>query len=534
MTVTIKKSLLSFLYITSLLLSMFSCKKELPNQENKNEEEKAEKEVIPKLQDVYLFGASNNVNDLESVSLLDFSLLAGLRAPHYTKEMRGDTLEIKLPGITQSQIIELMSFGESDFYNTRLLIHPEDSIYFHLENGKVTFSKTRSSENNFFENITTPETQWPNFNGDVSEYKKDIEAMRDTRKKIFDTYVKEHSEVSKTFIDMVHAEMKYEYLLQLANPRSITHSSTASISNFNNVDGLLSTLQSSQYDFEKGMLDLASYYDQVTIEDFQKPEYINNDYFKRSLTQLIRHYFAEYEYLNYSKETFLAEKEFITKNLDGELKTYALGRLIYDYNKKGFGRGAKDLEIMRTSISEFKSRTDKDLYLENIHTIETALEIMESGIPNHILTEKLLTTTLDTITVGELLQSTKGNIRTIDFWASWCAPCIKEMKTTKTFKDELATQYGADWIYISADEIQENWIKKTKKLQPYIPEDKHYRFVYPFKSKLLKILKARDKNKIYVPRYTILDSDNNVALAIAPFPSDSITFKKNIQEIVGE
>jgi thiol-disulfide isomerase/thioredoxin len=515
---------------------MFSCKEELPVQESQGKQKEKENnlEDTPKLHDVYLFGTSNHTNTLESVSILDFSLLVGLRAPHYTKEMRGDTLKIKLPGITQSQIIELMSFGESDFYNTRLLIHPEDSIYFHLENGKVTFSKTRPSENNFFSKITTPETQWPNFNGDVLEYKREVEAMRDMRKEIFDTYVKEHPEVTKAFIDMVHAEMKYEYLLQLANPRSITHSSTSSISNFNNVDGLLSTLQSSRYDFEKGMLDLATYYDQLNFEYFPKPEYINNDYFKRSLTQLIRHYFAQYEYLNYSKETFLAEKKFITKHLNGELETYALGRLIYDYNKKGFGRGSKDLKIMQTAISEFKSRTDKDLYLEEIHTIETALEIMELGIPDHILTEKLLTTTLDTITIGEVLQNTKGNIRTLDFWASWCAPCIKEMKTTKAFKDELATQYGADWIYISADEVQEDWIKKTKKLQQYIPEDKHYRFVSPFKSKLLKILKARDKNRIYVPRYTILDSDNNVALAIAPFPSDSITFKKNIQEIAGE
>lgn len=531
MTSIIKKPWLLFLTIVCTLLLVSSCKKEISPEEN-NTEQQVVKEN-PKSQDVYLFASAKKQEDLAYMNLLDFSELVGQPGIHYDMKMRGDTLDMVLHNISKPQIIEIMAFGNPAFYNTRALIKPQDSIYFHLENGKVTFYKADSPENNFFSKITSPEMQWPNFNGDISTYKKDVMAMRDTRKELFETFIKEHPEVSETFKTNVADEMRFEYLYQLVSPRSIKPTVEGTvINNFNNGEGLLSTLRSSRYNSEKEMLDFNTYYDQVTITDFQKPEYVNNDYFKRTLSKMIRHYFAEYDYLNYSKETFLAEKKFIDENLDGELKTFTLGRLIYDYNEKGFGRGAKDMEIMQNAINELLSRTDKPSYTETMHTIQTSMEIIGNSIPEHILDEKLLSTTLDTITVGELLQHTKGNIRAFDFWASWCAPCIKEMKTTKDFKEDLAAEYGTDWIYISADEDQEKWLKKTKQLQKYIPEEKHYRFVRPYKSKLLKLLKARINNKVYVPRYTIIDSDNSVALAIAPHPSDSITFKKDIEEII--
>ncbi|WP_299683101.1 thioredoxin-like domain-containing protein [uncultured Dokdonia sp.] len=531
MTSIIKKSLLPFLTIACILLFVSSCKKEIPHQEENTKQQLEKKN--PKSQDVYLFASAQKQDDLEYMNLLDFSELVGQPDIHYDKKMRGDTLEMVLHNIAKPQIIEIMAFGNSGFYNTRALINPLDSIYFHLENGTVTFHKADGPENNFFSKITSPEMQWPNFTGDITTYKKDVVAMRDARKELFDTFIKEHPETSETFKTSVADEMKFEYLYQLVSPRSIKPTvEGAVINNFNNGEGLLSTLRSSRYNSEKEMLNFNTYYDQVTINDFQKPEYVNNDYFKRTLSKMIRHYFAEYDYLNYSKETFLAEKKFIDENLDGELKTFTLGRLIYDYNEKGFGRGAKDMEIMQNAINELLSRTDKPSYTETMHTIQTSMEIIGNSIPDHILDEKLLSTTLDTITLRALLQDTKGNIRAFDFWASWCAPCIKEMKTTKDFKENLAAEYGTDWIYISADEDQEKWLKKTNQLQKYIPKEKHYRFVRPFKSKLLKLLKARKNNKVYVPRYTIINSDNNVALAIAPHPSDSITFKRNIQEII--
>lgn len=524
-----KKLPSSFLLLTILLLLILSCKKDTVTQETKTEQKE---KINLKTQDVSLFVTAKNKEALDFMNLIDFSELVGQPDIHYDTIMRGDTLEMTLHNISKPQIIEIMAFGKPAFYNTRALIQPQDSIYFHLENGAVTFYKTNSPENNFFSKITSPEMQWPNFTGDITTYKKDVITMRDLRQELFDNFIKEHPEVSETFITHVADEMKYEYLYQLVSPRSIKPTvEGAVLNNFNNGEGLLSTLRSSRYNSEKDMLNFNTYYDQVTIEDFQKPEYVNNDYFKRTLSGLIRHYFAEYDYLNYSKETFLAEKKFIDENLDGELKTYALGRLIYDYNEKGFGRGAQDMEILLSAISELTSRTDAYSYIETMNTIKTSIEIIGSGVPDHILKEKLLTTTLDTITLGEVLQNTKGSIRTLDFWASWCAPCIREMKTTKTFKENLEEEYGADWIYISADEVQEKWVKKTKQLKKYIPEEKQYRFVKPFKSKLLKLLKARKNNKVYVPRYSILDSNNKVALAIAPYPSDSIAFKKDIQEV---
>jgi len=180
--------------------------------------------------------------------------------------MRGNTLEITLHNVSKPQIIEIMAFGDPHFYNTRAFIQPQDLLYFHLEDGIITFFNSDSSENNFFSKITSPEMQWPNFNGDIKVYKEEVVAMRDLRQELFETFIKEHPEVSETFKTNVADEMRFEYLYQLVSPRSIKPTvEGAVINNFNNGEGLLSTLRSSRYNSEKEMLNFNTYYDQVTI-----------------------------------------------------------------------------------------------------------------------------------------------------------------------------------------------------------------------------------------------------------------------------
>lgn len=109
----------------------------------------------------------------------------------------------------------------------------------------------------------------------------------------------------------------------------------------------------------------------------------------------------------------------------------------------------------------------------------------------------------------------KGKIHYVDFWASWCAPCLAEMPASEKLKEKYAGK-PVGFLYFSRDDNPVAWERAAKRLGLSARES----YLMPAKrhSSLAAGLKISA-----IPRYVILDDQGKVLSRDAPRPSDPRT-----------
>jgi thiol-disulfide isomerase/thioredoxin len=112
----------------------------------------------------------------------------------------------------------------------------------------------------------------------------------------------------------------------------------------------------------------------------------------------------------------------------------------------------------------------------------------------------------------DVIKKQKSKVIYIDFWATWCGPCLAEMPFSKQVSDSLKEE-AIVFIYISIDDNQQAWLKKIKSLPAL--SALHYRISKS--GELAKVFKLPP-----IPRYAIIDKDGKIAAIDAPRPSDPI------------
>jgi thiol-disulfide isomerase/thioredoxin len=115
-------------------------------------------------------------------------------------------------------------------------------------------------------------------------------------------------------------------------------------------------------------------------------------------------------------------------------------------------------------------------------------------------------------TLEEVLAEHKGQLVLIDFWASWCVPCRKEMPYLK----QVIQKYPADKITVlnvSVDREVQLWQKAV--IASNGQENNNYLLLNPEKSSLMK-----NHSIETIPRYILFDKEGKIMNTEMPFPSD--------------
>ncbi|NRB62003.1 MAG: TlpA family protein disulfide reductase [Saprospiraceae bacterium] len=250
----------------------------------------------------------------------------------------------------------------------------------------------------------------------------------------------------------------------------------------------------------------------LQIEDFNikindKELFDNKEYvsFLRALT-LFKYFKKNKRVKNSVLFDFIGEQETFLNESAKEVLLDSYLKSIFFVEKQKFNEYLTKFHSYNTNNElENKWNTIANKQKANLKKLNTTNRTV--GILTNLVNDNELT-------FEQVLLRNKGKIVLVDFWASWCVPCRKEMPYLKDLKQKF-NEDEFKVIEISIDNDYSAWVRASK-LESLSKEEENYIISNWKKSSLYKNFKIET-----IPRYLLFDKNGKIINDDAPRPSEN-------------
>ena len=219
-----------------------------------------------------------------------------------------------------------------------------------------------------------------------------------------------------------------------------------------------------------------------------------------------------YRYIEFYSENIWKDLDAIYNNIitrfSGKERAYLISALIGRFAEKQL----PDYHNQLMNIMEEVPRYVKNsVYLDYIERANMFYSFINNSFPEEVKFNTFFKEYgKDTIiSFNEILQKYADKPIYIDFWASWCGPCIGDIQDSHEIKVYLKEK-GVEYIYLAFNDKENAWKNISEKLGITANQ---YMLLDSMKSPLYNYLKLRE-----IPRYIVLDADHKIISGKAPRP----------------
>ncbi len=216
--------------------------------------------------------------------------------------------------------------------------------------------------------------------------------------------------------------------------------------------------------------------------------------------------YIPYEFRNRYNVAELTEKEinaklcfFLKEVLKPDLAYAYIANILMNHLQSG-----ADPDELKEAFDDFYANCKNEEYVAQLKKMQSDTKKLAVGQPAPDFELK------DVEGKTVKLSDFKGKTVYIDFWASWCGPCIQEIPAAKELKDKYKKKKNLVFLYISVDQEKDDWLAALKK----------------HKLKGNHLINNEESNPAqaygvrFIPFFVIIDKNGNFAKYPAKRPSD--------------
>ncbi len=204
----------------------------------------------------------------------------------------------------------------------------------------------------------------------------------------------------------------------------------------------------------------------------------------------------------------------INNNFNNLSRDFLLSKLMYHVIYKRIPLSRNDMEYYRNSCID-------NNYKKIVNTVygERRKYAKKSKIKRD--NRLIALSDLKIYTFDKTIAQYKGKLVLIDFWASWCAPCLEQIPLNEKLKQQFSNREIV-FLYLSMDREILKWKQKSTN----IGIDSKYSYLF---ENFTKQSFLKDNNVETIPRYILIGQNGKIINADAPHPDDP-ALKKLIED----